>query len=219
MAGPEPTAQAAWLADQCHELKHGDPDTVLARLRAGGARLEPGAGEAVRQCLGYLEKRRGQLQYAAFRAAGYPLASGAVESANKLVVEARLKGAGMHWAAAHVNPLVALRTVACGDRWGEAWPRITAQVRARARRNQVQPRAATAGGTQRPVPAITTSASPPAARAQALLAQQPTSRDAAPTAPPVSSPVTPAVAGPRRPAPTHPWRRARVGRAQRERAA
>jgi hypothetical protein len=32
-----------------------------------------------------------------------------VESATKLVVEARLKGAGMHWAEAHGNPLLALR--------------------------------------------------------------------------------------------------------------
>ena len=45
-----------------------------------------------------------------------------MESANKLVVEARLKGAGMYWARASVNPMVALRTVACADRWPEAWP-------------------------------------------------------------------------------------------------
>jgi hypothetical protein len=34
-----------------------------------------------------------------------------VESANKLVVEDRLKGAGMHWADANVNPLLALEAV------------------------------------------------------------------------------------------------------------
>jgi hypothetical protein len=41
--------------------------------------------------LGYLEKRLAQIQYATFAAHGYPLGSGSVESANKLVVEARLK--------------------------------------------------------------------------------------------------------------------------------
>jgi len=30
-----------------------------------------------------------------------------VESANKLVVEGRLKGSGMHWARAQVTPMVA----------------------------------------------------------------------------------------------------------------
>jgi hypothetical protein len=73
-----------------------------------------------------------QVQYAAFQAAGYPIGSGSTESANKVVVEARLKGSGMHWTREHVNPLVALRTVACANRWGETWPRITARLRSEA---------------------------------------------------------------------------------------
>ena len=56
----------------------------------------------------YLEARRAQLAYAAFRAAGYPSGSGSVESAHAAVVEARLKGAGMHWAPAHVDPVLVL---------------------------------------------------------------------------------------------------------------
>lgn len=51
-----------------------------------------------------------------------------MESANKLVVERRLKGSGMHWARAHVNPMV-LRAMACSDRWPEAWPQIVQRVR------------------------------------------------------------------------------------------
>jgi hypothetical protein len=46
--------------------------------------------------LGYLEKLREQIAYARFRALGLPIGSGMVESANKNVVEQRLKGAGMH---------------------------------------------------------------------------------------------------------------------------
>ena len=38
-----------------------------------------------------------------------------VESANKVVVQARLKGAGMHWEPTHVNPMLALRTAACNE--------------------------------------------------------------------------------------------------------
>ena len=47
--------------------------------------------------------------------------------------EARLKGAGMHWAPAPVDPMVALRTVECADRWAEAWPRLGPALRARPR--------------------------------------------------------------------------------------
>jgi hypothetical protein len=51
---------------------------------------------SVQERLGYLAKRRGMLDYAWYHARGYPIGSGSVESANKLVVERRLKGVGMH---------------------------------------------------------------------------------------------------------------------------
>src|SRR5207248_5164003 len=85
---------------------------------------------------GYLDSRRAQIAYAQFHAAGYPIGSGMVESANKLVVEARLKGSGMHRAAGHVDAMLGLRTLACVDRWGEAWPQIVAQQRAAATRHR-----------------------------------------------------------------------------------
>lgn len=83
------------------------------------------------------------LDYAWFQARGYPIGSGSVESANTLVVERRLKGAGMHWALAHVNPMVALRTVACRDRWAEAWPQIVHHMRHHVWQRRVQQRRAT----------------------------------------------------------------------------
>jgi len=46
------------------------------------------------------------------------------ESGNKLVVEARLKGSGMHWGEDHVNPMLAIRYIICSDRWKEEWPKI-----------------------------------------------------------------------------------------------
>ncbi len=36
------------------------------------------------------------------------------------VVEALLKGSGMHWARPHVDPMLALRNIASNDRWDEA---------------------------------------------------------------------------------------------------
>jgi hypothetical protein len=83
----------------------------------------------VHESVASLEKRRGMLDYAWFQARGYPIGSGAVESANQLVVEARRKGAGRPWARPHINPMVALRTIACSDRWEEAWPQIAQHIR------------------------------------------------------------------------------------------
>lgn len=47
--------------------------------------------------------------------------SGSGESANKVVVETRLKGAGMHWKRENVNAMLALRNAVCNDRWAAAW--------------------------------------------------------------------------------------------------
>ena len=127
------TAQtSAWLDRQLHDLKHGDPDQVLAALRTlpvGGAADPAAARDQQREALGYLEARRAQIAYAVFQAQGYPIGSGIVESGNKLVVEARLKGAGMHWARPNVNPMVALRAMSGSGRWAEYWPQLWEELR------------------------------------------------------------------------------------------
>jgi hypothetical protein len=123
-----------WLTTTLHDLKHAAPQKVLQTLCEMQHELEGGAAapetlERVRTALNYLDKRSAQMAYAQFQAAGYPIGSGSVESGNKLVVEARLKGAGMHWARAHVNPMVALRDVLCSERWDEDWPQIATHLR------------------------------------------------------------------------------------------
>jgi hypothetical protein len=172
-AGSE--AARAWLTAQAHTLKHDAPGRVLAALQAlpSATATDPVAAAAARDAtLGYLTARWAQIQYAAFRAAGYPIGSGAVESANKLVVEARLKGGGMRWARGNVDPMVALRTVACADRWGEAWPQVAARRRAaaagrrQARRHARRPPPA-------PAPPAPQPAVPPRRRSTAIPALPP----------------------------------------------
>ena len=148
--GPLLSAEA--LAQQLHELQHAAADEVLARLRT--LVEEHGeAGELGKQ-LAYLEKRKAQMQYARFREEGWPIGSGSGESANKLVVEARLKGAGMHWAEQNVNAMLALRNAVCNDRWQEVWGQIEAEqrrqvgVRREERRRQRRPQPAPEAGCQ-----------------------------------------------------------------------
>jgi len=159
--GAESPEAAAWLATQAHELKHGDPVLVLGALEGlpVAAAPDPAAAAAARGTAAeYLGTRLGQIQYARFRAAGYPIGSGAGESGNKVVVEGRLKGAGMHWAPAHVDPMVALRTVEYADRWAAVWPRIGPALRADARR---APRSAPVASTPPPPPVVAAAAPPP----------------------------------------------------------
>jgi hypothetical protein len=192
--GEGTAAAAAWLAQQAAELTTGDPAAVLAALRdlPTATAREPAAAAAARDAtLAYLGARRDQIRYAEFRALGLPIGSGAVESANKLVVEARLKGAGMRWARAHVDPMLALRTAEGNGRWDEAWPQITGQVREQARRRTRTRRLARA-------PAPPPAAAPPAAPA-------PPGPAAIPRLPPSGRPKR-VVDG--RPTAAHPWKRA-----------
>jgi hypothetical protein len=208
-------AFARWFATQRQTLKQGDPAAVVRALR----RLDTlakrqGAATAVatvQESITYLEKRRAMITYARFQAQGYPIGSGSVESANKVVVESRLKGAGMHWARPHVNPLVALRTVACSDRWAEAWPQIAQQVRQQAWQRRLR-RLEARSPAQFPVVQSTSSTDGPVTITMpppliALPMQ--------PMAPPLSRPtVSQAPKAPYRPPPDHPWRRFHIGRAK-----
>ena len=187
-------ACAGWLAERAADLKERDPALALEALRAlpvEGAPDPAAAAEARDATLAYLEKRAEQIRYAEFLAAGYPIASGAVESANKTVVEARMKGGGMRWERANVDPMLALRNIAANDRWDEAWPEIVAELRRRA-----QARADERRDARR------------AERPAAAPAPQPPPAD---PAPPPAAPAAPAarqklvIDG--RPTKDHPWKR------------
>lgn len=202
----EGTAEAAaWTSRQRHQLKHGSPQDVLAelgqRLAHGprvGASVGPN-GEAPAAILArevaYFQKRAAQIAYAAFRAQGYPIGSGIVESGHKVVIGPRFKGAGQHWASAHLNPLLVLRTISCNGRWQDTWPRVW-RIQERegwSRRRHAQQRRL-AAHEHEPGPA------PTAAAASPVLPP-------VPAAPEPAAPKAPTPLPPRRPAASHPWRR------------
>ncbi len=108
------------MLDRClHILKHRGP-RLLSRM---ADRLESDLAQhkGVQEHLEYLRKREALMRYPQFQNSGWPIGSGMVESANKNVVEARLKGTGMHWGRKNVNPMLALRNAICNDRWREMW--------------------------------------------------------------------------------------------------
>jgi len=107
------------LKRSLHILKHRGPRPLLRILTK--LQASPLAVVALEEPLEYLRKREALMDYPRYQREGWPLGSGMVESANKIVMQARLKGAGMHWAPEHVNPMLALRTAVCSDRWSEAW--------------------------------------------------------------------------------------------------
>lgn len=103
------------------------PDRLLAVLN-GWLCACPDRPELA-SAVSYFRERRAQLAYPAFRAAGWPVGSGATESGHKQVMQARMKRAGMRWARPHVNPLLALALLEHNHRWASDGPLLLAQHR------------------------------------------------------------------------------------------
>jgi hypothetical protein len=180
-----------WLDGVLHRLKHEGPDRVLRHLSRLCQRcLSPEADKK----LHYLSLRREMMHYPTFQQAGWPIGSGMVESANNVVMQMRLKGPGMRWEPLHVNPMLALRTAVCNERWDEAWQELIDEQR-RQLRGKRQRRAA---------PRLSALVS-----SWFLLLMQfhPPSQKPTPPAVPLLS-VPPATkSGSWRPSPHHPWKR------------
>jgi hypothetical protein len=131
------------MLEHClHILKHRGPHPLLRMTDRMPKDLAQQKG--VHEHLDYLRKREALMQYPQFQRDGWPIGSGMVESANKNVVEARLKGTGMHWERKNVNPMLALRNAVCNGRWREMWQKAVLQHRklqARIRSARVEQRA------------------------------------------------------------------------------
>lgn len=114
------TATARWVAIQKSHLWHSQLRQVLRAIRQQCPRDQP-LPDKVRTGVGYLFNHRHRLKYQQFREAGYPIGSGTVESACKLVMQERMKQAGMRWSRDGAQAMLALRSVLLSDRWNEVW--------------------------------------------------------------------------------------------------
>ena len=176
-----------WLDRTTHQLRHEPPRQTLTDICLLETLVESEAQQAILDdARRYLQKREKMIDYSYFQARGYPLGSGSVESSHKLVVQSRMKQAGMRWASHHVDPMLALRNLVCNGRWLSGWSQIVAtywQHRHRQFRQQAQ--------RQRPY-------SPPLPFASVKVAPSPP--DLPPSKPPPSTKTS------SRPASDHPWR-------------
>jgi hypothetical protein len=202
--GEETEMTRAWCKDQLHRLKHHGPVDLFVELH----RLQQQHSDLkiLQDNLAYLEKRIGHMQYPQYQQQGLPIGSGAMESANKIVVEARLNGAGMHWALSNVNPMLALRNVLCSDRWEEAWPMIASGLRQKQyQHRKSQHRKRKAAKVAIDMPQFATP-----------LPYTPVDCGNDPQPPNLAHPesIPDTVRGPSKPAANHPWRNSPIGKAR-----
>jgi hypothetical protein len=117
----EPSAlAAAW----CHTLKHEGGRRLVAVLEAlDRRRLRHAAREKLVETLGYLQSNVHRMNYPKYLERGWQIATGAVESACKTVVNQRLCLGGMRWGEEGGDSIAHLRALyrSDPDQWDAYW--------------------------------------------------------------------------------------------------
>jgi len=108
---PEDNQRALkWYAKMQTPLYHGEIWKIIRELEQ--AQLEDNAR--------YFKNHQRRMQYHTFKADGYPIGSGTVESTIKQYKE-RLTGAGMKWSRTGAEKMFVIRSSILGDNFDELW--------------------------------------------------------------------------------------------------
>lgn len=113
-----------WVKEVEERLWEGDVEGVVERcetLLASRTEWKEGVGRTA----DYFRERTDQMAYPTFRAAGYPIGSGTVESACK-GISRRCKNRGQRWKQKGLEAILALRSAGMGgpNEWKWAWEQI-----------------------------------------------------------------------------------------------
>lgn len=119
--GPGSSLAAEWATARHAELDDGHLDDLLLAVR-----IHAPTCDDARKCVGYLERNRDRMDYAAFRAKDLCTSTGVVEAGCKLAIGTRLKRAGMHWTASGADSVIALRCSRLSGRFEDFWERRAA---------------------------------------------------------------------------------------------
>jgi hypothetical protein len=113
--GEATTETAAWVDRQLGRLAAGQAATLAQEWRALPA---VGAAAAVRdEQVTYFTNQAPRMAYDQYRAAGWDIGSGMVESGGKQLIGARQKGAGMRWSETGAQAVAAVRVLFFNNQW------------------------------------------------------------------------------------------------------
>ena len=112
----EGTAQTtAWVEAQLGRLAQGQATILAHQWRALPCRGEPAAVRDEQVI--YFTNQASRMAYDRYRAAGWDIGSGMVESACKHLIGAREKGPGMRWSETGAQTVAAVRVLLFNDQW------------------------------------------------------------------------------------------------------
>jgi hypothetical protein len=112
---------AIWVEKYKTYFMEDTPDIVIQNLEL--ELLTAKNQTPLRELLTYFSPRKNNMRYKLFRSKGYYIGSGAIESANKYVIQERLKRPGMKWSIKGGNAIGRLRAICNSDGWEKIWQR------------------------------------------------------------------------------------------------
>jgi hypothetical protein len=112
-----------WVAQREEELWDGAVEQVVKSLDALDLD-QPDYPDEVRQAPGYFRRNRDRMRYDVFRALGYPIGSGTVESGAKNVVKRRMRRPGRGWSRDCAQSMLAALSELHSGRFEWAWQMV-----------------------------------------------------------------------------------------------
>jgi hypothetical protein len=120
--------QQCWMDEHCHLLKHevGWASRFLAELELlQPQRVSQSARQGFHDALTYFRNHHHQMHYAEAVARHLPIGSGVTEAACKVIIKARMCGAGMKWKEQGAGIVLSLRTLSyTSGRWQQFWSKV-----------------------------------------------------------------------------------------------
>lgn len=119
--GEDHPERLPWVATQTRRLLGSQTTELIAHLRHLAAAPERSAAQRriLNKIANYYEKNQRYMDYAAYLAQGWPIASGVIEGACRHFVKDRMELSGMRWTQTGAENLLRLRAVAENDDWDD----------------------------------------------------------------------------------------------------
>jgi hypothetical protein len=115
----EETKVGPWVEERLHRLRHGQERAVLKEITRLKAQ-RGAAGKILRREQNYFAGHAARMNYAPLAARGWPIGSGAVESACRQR-QCRYKRPGQFWTARGLRHLSALEEARANGHWDQLW--------------------------------------------------------------------------------------------------
>lgn len=116
VAIPEEHLRSRWISIQIDLILEDGIDIVLDNIQQ-----QPTEGikaaQSKRSLLTYFDNNRNRMQYKSYQNRGYLIGSGAIESAHRTIIQARMKRSGQRWSIRGAQNILNLRTLNKSGNW------------------------------------------------------------------------------------------------------